>query len=991
MNLLQKQLEIQKDSVFLINEYTKKSKSLGSLRNSLAKRISEYKKEHFLEFAKKVVKKDNFFDIFKNDTDYFYKQKLSKAYSNEFIDYIESNFLLKNNYLKDVDVDYRTYAKGFEKFKNIIFEKYFDILSKNLLKQKQQLASFYISIVSSGEIAIVLINFLLLLMDEKITRQNAADEFLDISQGVIEKSLKKVLKKEEVFYDIEEKFENLSQKIRQQVAQELIDLINDYLDEEQDEKGSFLIYANEKFKNKIDDKSLFANTVVKYKPMVVPPRDWACLNEGGFLTGENIDRRFKLWFIKTNMGIERKYVRKYSKIPKEIFDAVNRLQKTSYKINKSMIEVLDFFIPKIPQEFKKYPKSSKKVLSNLKNINSKIELEKFIAKGVMDVYEEEINRKLKYRLKDERLQNSYKKFVEKMFKYKELKHKDILLELGKIDNFLEALTKLIDEYKDYEEFFYVWMADFRGRIYTAQSVLQPQGSDLVKSFLLFSKSQKLNEEGIKWFKIHGANLYGEVDKAPYDKRIKWVDENEENILKSANDWKNEEWWQNADEPFEFLSFCFEYKRFKENPDNFETSMPVAIDGSNNGIQHISTFMRDVNAAKKVNVLPTQKVEDIYKEVANTFKRLLEEDYENFKNENYETKNINGYELAFKEVEEDVVLMENLYPKWIEFLEKHSFDELIENLTKEYGFEVNGQKKRLKELQKISKDIGFDLITILKQKYSTLTQKNKKGLFIQKEKKTVLDARSLIPYILDKVDRSFVKKPVMIDSYGAGEKSKKDKFKEILSEMLNLKEQYIYEFSRYLAKVIEKAINIEITCSDVYQEFMKDIVGKYFKNNDAKFFSWETPLGFRVLQMEFVTNDKIIKLDNHKIKVSIPIEKVNIKEHKNGIAPNYVHSLDATHLYMTLNRFDKSISVIHDSYATLPNNVRELFEILKEEFVKLYSKDVFREFVFSVLDEENIKNILKNKKYAKYEIVDLIPRINKEFPLEDVLKSKYMFS
>ena len=986
--LIKKQLEIQKNSIVKINEFSKKNKALHKFINNLSIKINEYKKQNFLEVANKIVKKENFFDIFQIDADYFYK-KLAKAFSNEFIDYIDSGNFSKKNY-KD-DIDYRLYEKGFEKFKNIIFEDFFKILNSSILKEKQQIASFYISIVKSADVAMALVNFLLLLEEEKITLQDAGDEFFAITGNLIENSLKNNLQMHEVSFDIDEEIENLSQEIRQKISQELIDLVSDYLDKEKDIKGAYLIFANEKFKKEIRlDENLFATTAIKYKPMVCPPRDWKSLDDGGFLDGEDIDRRFKLLFIKAHTPLERKYIRKYAKIPEEIFDAVNRLQKVGYRINKDMIEVFEFFYSQIPKEFKDFPKSSKVILDLIKNIDSQIDLKIFLSKGVIETFKTEAKRKGIY--KQETIEKKYKTLVNNLYKLKDLKDKGILLDLAKLGTFLEPFKSLVNEYKDYKEFFYVWLADFRGRVYTAQSILQPQGNDLVKSFLLFSKSQKLNENGIKWFKIHGANLYGEVDKEPYEVRIEWIEKNEEKILNSANNWKEEDFWQKADEPFEFLAFCFEYKRFKENPNNFETSMPVAIDGSNNGIQHISTFMQDINAAKKVNVLPTQKVEDIYKEVAKTFKKLLEKDLEEFKSENKELIEVNGYKIAFKEEEKEVVLVENLYKEWIEFLKDHSYEELIKNLTTKYGIKVNEQKKELKKLYEASKTTGFPLDMILTQRLSMLkAKKNKKGLFVEVKKERVIDERSLIPYILDKIDRSFVKKPVMIDSYGAGVASKSDKFQEMLEEMFNIDEDYIFRFANYLARKVDEAINIEITCSDIYQKFIKYIVGAFFKKNkEAKFFSWKTPLGFKVIQMEFKTNDTFIQMDKHKIKVSIPTDKINLKKHKNGIAPNYVHSLDATHLYMTLNRFDKPIRVIHDSYATLPNDVDELYQILKEEFVKLYSKDVFREFVFSVLDKKDIQKIVSKKPFKEYE-VDLVPKIDKEFPLNEILNSKYMFS
>ena len=51
-----------------------------------------------------------------------------------------------------------------------------------------------------------------------------------------------------------------------------------------------------------------------------------------------------------------------------------------------------------------------------------------------------------------------------------------------------------------------------------------------------------------------------------------------------------------------------------------------------------------------------------------------------------------------------------------------------------------------------------------------------------------------------------------------------------------------------------------------------------------------------------------------------------RKHELGIAPNFIHSLDAAHLFMTCDSANKAgltFSAIHDSYWTHPNNVEKL--------------------------------------------------------------------
>jgi len=58
----------------------------------------------------------------------------------------------------------------------------------------------------------------------------------------------------------------------------------------------------------------------------------------------------------------------------------------------------------------------------------------------------------------------------------------------------------------------------------------------------------------------------------------------------------------------------------------------------------------------------------------------------------------------------------------------------------------------------------------------------------------------------------------------------------------------------------------------------------------------------------------------------------------GAAPNMIHSLDATHLILTINGADFAVSTVHDSYGCLPGEMEDLFRIVREEFVTLYDNN-----------------------------------------------------
>ena len=58
--------------------------------------------------------------------------------------------------------------------------------------------------------------------------------------------------------------------------------------------------------------------------------------------------------------------------------------------------------------------------------------------------------------------------------------------------------------------------------------------------------------------------------------------------------------------------------------------------------------------------------------------------------------------------------------------------------------------------------------------------------------------------------------------------------------------------------------------------------------------------------------------------------------------------------MTINEYQGDILPIHDSFGTHPCDVPELHRILRETFIQMYSKDVFKElFEYNGLPTDNL--------------------------------------
>jgi DNA-directed RNA polymerase len=85
---------------------------------------------------------------------------------------------------------------------------------------------------------------------------------------------------------------------------------------------------------------------------------------------------------------------------------------------------------------------------------------------------------------------------------------DFLLKLG-----------VVKAFENVDHFYYPMSLDFRGRVYPIAPHFNHIGADLSRGLLKFGESKKLGKSGLKWLKIHCANLMGQDKKPVADKLI----------------------------------------------------------------------------------------------------------------------------------------------------------------------------------------------------------------------------------------------------------------------------------------------------------------------------------------------------------------------------------------------------------------------------------------------------------------------------------------
>lgn len=157
--------------------------------------------------------------------------------------------------------------------------------------------------------------------------------------------------------------------------------------------------------------------------------------------------------------------------------------------------------------------------------------------------------------------------------------------------------------------------DFRGRTYDIPSPLNCQGASVSKALLRFHHGDPIeNQNEANWLAVQAANTWGH-DKKNFDYRIKWVWDNADLFKQIAKDPLGYTQWKDAEEPWEFLAAAIEVGEFLDHGFGYVSHVPVAQDASNQGLQIYSLLLRDEEAARHTNVLPSPEPQDLYKMVA----------------------------------------------------------------------------------------------------------------------------------------------------------------------------------------------------------------------------------------------------------------------------------------------------------------------------------------------------------------------------------------
>ena len=411
--------------------------------------------------------------------------------------------------------------------------------------------------------------------------------------------------------------------------------------------------------------------------------------------------------------------------------------------------------------------------------------------------------------------------------------------------------------------------------------------------------------------------------------MKWTDAHLGDIRKCVKDPIQETWWHSAEEPWQFLAVCIELVAALDTPDpsTYHSNIPVQQDGSCNGLQHYAALGGDVQGAKQVNLSPSDSPQDVYAAVARLVEARISRDAEAG---NPMAMALSG-RITRKIIKQPV-------------------------MTKVYGVTRYGARlqilARLKEFNTLPAaqlDAGATYLT--GHVMATLKSLFGRAQAIQDWLTTT--ARD----IGRSVPRAFA------EEYG------------YKGDLETLPGYRVYYATPLTVSTGNKGTGKHNPHPHRSNKPDDDSAPKYRYPQTS--ITWTTPLGFQICQPYLDPETLVTKtcLQNSVSISATPTAYTPVNENKQTSAfpPNFIHSLDATHMFMTaiachshprktlldakrertptddgtpmpVDGSEEKITFasVHDCFWTHAATVDAMNRVLREQFVELYSRPILQD-------------------------------------------------
>jgi len=478
----------------------------------------------------------------------------------------------------------------------------------------------------------------------------------------------------------------------------------------------------------------------------------------------------------------------------------------------------------------------------------------------------------------------------------------------------DTLIKLgiAQRFKDERAIFFPYNIDFRGRAYPIPPNLNHLGSDLCRGVLTFAEKRALGEKGLFWLKVQLANLWG-FDKASFVDRVAWTEARMDLITDSAlRPIEGDRWWAQAESPWQALAVCMELERAHASgdPAAWVTGQPVHMDGSCNGLQHYAALGRDSEGGRQVNLVDGNKPRDVYSGVcAIVVAKVAAEAARKL-----------GPDATDAQVREHghAVLVDGL-------IDRKVVKQTV--MTSVYGVTFVGARRQIQNRleEKLEGRSDMDPEAVEKAAYgaasfvATITMEALTELFS--------GARNTMAWLAE---------CARIGKLAQG---------QLCPLNFARSPRICLPVNPLLTSSVLHNVLPPVACwlAAMSPPFPVRLVAK----ECGQPVSWVTPMGLPVNQPYRKGGVLSVKTVMQTVQVAHNSDdlQINVMRQKSAFPPNFVHSLDSTHMLLTAIRMKNEgipFTAVHDSYWCHAGNVDAMNEALRSCFVDLYSMPILED-------------------------------------------------
>jgi DNA-directed RNA polymerase len=629
-----------------------------------------------------------------------------------------------------------------------------------------------------------------------------------------------------------------------------------------------VVVPNSSLVKKIESEPL-GSLLAKRLPMIVEPRPWTSWNEGGYLQYPTPivrlpigDKSGKDYFLAADAKGDTK----------QVYAGLTALSKVPWKINHNVLKV----------QLQAWNTGT--AIANFAPLNPTFSMPPEPEPST----DPEPRRKW-------------------LAEVREVENKKVGLHSQRcFQNFQLEIAKAVVN----ETLYFPHNLDFRGRAYPIPPYLNHMGADNARAVLVFGEGKELGEAGLRWLKIHLANVAG-YDKASLSEREAYTMEHLDDIYDSVrNPLDGRRWWLKSEDAWQTLAACFELTSALDSPDptKFISHLPTHQDGTCNGLQHYAALGGDKAGAAQVNLEPGDRPADIYTAVA---KAVIEEVEKDAAQGNEIAKMLQG-KITRKVVKQPV-------------------------MTNVYGVTFYGAKQQVrKQIEDILPDLGrYDDVNYLNTSHYVATQifKSLGSMFTGAQQIQVW-----LGTCADRISSCLSPEQIAqltmeVDSQAEAKKDAKAKA---------LKTRKVSNDTQAKLDKADAGRDRAFTPSGNVKEDSKhfNLVKPLFKSS----VTWTTPLRMPVVQPYRSTSSRSVTTNLQKVTLQEPQvwDPVSKRKQLQAFPPNFIHSLDATHMMLSAlkcNEVGLTFASIHDSFWTHACDIEKMSEVLRDAFVAMHSEDV----------------------------------------------------